>query len=78
MGISNLRLFFFSLLSFSAIAAAKVVLIGNNTTLSFDDIEANFCKFSAFLFLPSNFDSVCFDFSWFLLSLNMILILWYL
>ncbi|WJX20489.1 Receptor y region, transmembrane domain- and RING domain-containing protein 2 [Trifolium repens] len=41
MGISNLRLFFFSLLSFSAIAAAKVVLIGNNT-LSFDDIEANF------------------------------------
>lgn len=42
MGISNLRLFFFSLLSFSAIAAAKVVLIGNNTTLSFDDIEANF------------------------------------
>jgi hypothetical protein len=52
MGISNLRLFFFSLLSFSAIAAAKVVLIGNNTTLSFDDIEANFCKFSSFFFYP--------------------------
>ncbi|CAI8583297.1 unnamed protein product [Vicia faba] len=42
MGTSNLCLFFFSLVSLSAMAAAKVVLIGNNITLSFDDIEANF------------------------------------
>ncbi|XP_004496378.1 receptor homology region, transmembrane domain- and RING domain-containing protein 2-like [Cicer arietinum] len=42
MGFSNLCLFFFSLLSLCAMAASKVVLIGNNITLSFDDIEANF------------------------------------
>lgn len=42
MGSSNLCFFFFSLLSLCAMAAAKVVLIGNNITLSFDDIEANF------------------------------------
>ncbi|ESW15632.1 hypothetical protein PHAVU_007G088600 [Phaseolus vulgaris] len=41
MGTLNL-LFFFSLVSLCAMAAAKVVLIGNNITLSFDDIEANF------------------------------------
>ncbi|CAJ1976840.1 unnamed protein product [Sphenostylis stenocarpa] len=41
MGSSNLLLFF-SLVSLCAMAAAKVVLIGNNITLSFDDIEANF------------------------------------
>ncbi|KAJ1424918.1 Zinc finger, RING-type [Sesbania bispinosa] len=42
MGTSNLLLFFFSLVSLYAMAASKVVLIGNNITLSFDDIEANF------------------------------------
>ncbi|TKY51515.1 Receptor-likey region, transmembrane domain- and RING domain-containing protein 2 [Spatholobus suberectus] len=42
MGTSNLLLFFFSLMSLCAMAASKVVLIGNNITLSFDDIEANF------------------------------------
>ncbi|KAG5078000.1 hypothetical protein JHK82_056695 [Glycine max] len=41
MGTSNLLLFF-SLMSLCAMAASKVVLIGNNITLSFDDIEANF------------------------------------
>ncbi|KAK7391156.1 hypothetical protein VNO78_19567 [Psophocarpus tetragonolobus] len=41
MGTSNLLLFF-SLVSLCAMAASKVVLIGNNITLSFDDIEANF------------------------------------
>ncbi|WVY97326.1 hypothetical protein V8G54_029477 [Vigna mungo] len=41
MGTLNLLLFF-SLVSLCAMAAAKVVLIGNNITLSFDDIEANF------------------------------------
>nr|KYP51029.1 E3 ubiquitin-protein ligase RNF167 family [Cajanus cajan] len=41
MGTSNLLLFF-SLLSLCAMAASKVVLIGSNITLSFDDIEANF------------------------------------
>lgn len=33
-------------------AAAKVVLIGNNITLSFDDIEANFGEFSRLFLLP--------------------------
>ncbi|XP_027364111.1 receptor homology region, transmembrane domain- and RING domain-containing protein 2-like [Abrus precatorius] len=43
MGNSNLPLlFFFSLVALSVMASAKVVLIGNNITLSFDDIEANF------------------------------------
>ncbi|XP_016175198.1 receptor homology region, transmembrane domain- and RING domain-containing protein 2 [Arachis ipaensis] len=42
MGTSNLLLFLFSLLGLCALSAAKVVLIGNNITLSFDDIEANF------------------------------------
>ncbi|KAK7279731.1 hypothetical protein RJT34_24788 [Clitoria ternatea] len=42
MGTSNLVLFFFSFVGLFAMAAAKVVLIGNNITLSFDDIEANF------------------------------------
>lgn len=50
MGTSNLRLFFFSLASLCAMAAAKVVLIGNNITLSFDDIEANFGEFSPLKF----------------------------
>lgn len=45
MGTSNLLLFF-SLVSLCAMAASKVVLIGNNITLSFDDIEANFGEFS--------------------------------
>ncbi|XP_061366594.1 receptor homology region, transmembrane domain- and RING domain-containing protein 2-like isoform X2 [Gastrolobium bilobum] len=42
MGTSNLLLFFFSLVGLCAMATAKVVLIGSNITLSFDDIEANF------------------------------------
>ncbi|MED6118203.1 Receptor y region, transmembrane domain- and RING domain-containing protein 2, variant 2 [Stylosanthes scabra] len=42
MGTSNLLFFLFSLLGLCALSAAKVVLIGNNITLSFDDIEANF------------------------------------
>jgi len=34
-------------------AAAKVVLIGNNITLSIDDIEANFGEFfTLYLFPP--------------------------
>ncbi|XP_019441994.1 PREDICTED: receptor homology region, transmembrane domain- and RING domain-containing protein 2-like [Lupinus angustifolius] len=42
MGTSNFLLFFFYLVGLCAMVAAKVVLIGNNVTLSFDDIEANF------------------------------------
>jgi len=36
-------------------AAAKVVLIGNNITLSFDDIEANFGEFFWVLFFAFEF-----------------------
>ncbi|XP_019427759.1 PREDICTED: receptor homology region, transmembrane domain- and RING domain-containing protein 2-like isoform X2 [Lupinus angustifolius] len=42
MGIFNLLLFFFYLLGLCAMAASEVVLIGDNVTLSFNDIEANF------------------------------------
>ncbi|CAL0320520.1 unnamed protein product [Lupinus luteus] len=42
MGIFSLLLCFFYFVGLCAMAAAKVVLIGNNVTLSFDDIEANF------------------------------------
>ncbi|KAE9589123.1 hypothetical protein Lal_00000547 [Lupinus albus] len=42
MGSFSLLLFFFYFVGLCAMAAAKVVLIGSNVTLSFDDIEANF------------------------------------
>ncbi|KAF7820079.1 receptor homology region, transmembrane domain- and RING domain-containing protein 2-like [Senna tora] len=42
MGTTNLLVFFFSLMAACYMSAAKVVLIGTNVTLSFDDIEANF------------------------------------
>ncbi|KAI4346385.1 hypothetical protein L6164_007283 [Bauhinia variegata] len=38
----NLLVFFFCLLAGCYMTAAKVVLIGSNVTLSFDDVEANF------------------------------------
>lgn len=46
MGTANLALLLFVFLfnGFS-MAVANVVLIGNNVTLSFDDIEANFGEF---------------------------------
>lgn len=49
MGVVNLALVLFVLGGFS-VAVANVVLIGNNVTLSFDDIEANFGEF--FFFFP--------------------------
>lgn len=42
----NFWVFLFGFLSIiSSSAFANVVLIANNVTLSFDDIEANFCEF---------------------------------
>jgi len=38
-----------SLLVICKLASAKVVLIGKNTILSFDDVEATFSKFSQLL-----------------------------
>jgi len=40
-----------SLLVISQLASSKVTLIGKNTFLSFDDVEANFSKFSQFYLL---------------------------
>ncbi|CAL0300659.1 unnamed protein product [Lupinus luteus] len=42
MGTSNLLFFFFYLVGLYAMVASEVVLIGDNVTLSFNDIEANF------------------------------------
>jgi len=45
-----------SLLSCCLVASANVVLIGNNVTMAFNDIEANFGEF----FFKSFFLYVCF------------------
>lgn len=52
MGFAKLALVLFVfafVLSGFSVAVANVVLIGNNVTLSFDDIEANFGEFFVFL-----------------------------
>jgi hypothetical protein len=40
-----------SLLSCCLVASGNVLLIGNNVTMAFDDIEANFGEFFLSLFL---------------------------
>lgn len=52
--MSRASILILSLLLISHLASAKILLIGKNTTLSFDDIQANFSMF---------FDSIAFSFS---------------
>ena len=53
MSVMSLVAFFFCLLFGCYMATAKVVLIGSNVSLSFDDIEANFGEYFYFCFTVS-------------------------
>ena len=45
----------------ACVALGNVVLIGNNVTLSFDDIEANFGEFQLALNCAQNLDFALFE-----------------